>query len=192
MGITELAIISFGLAMDSCTMAICLGMSMKKFEWKNSIIIGFWFGFFQALMPLLGFLLGSTFADFIDKIGHFITFFVLCFIGINMINDDEKEYSVVKSRDFTIKGIIILAIATSIDALAVGVTFSFLQVNMKIAFILIGSITFSLSCLGTKVGNIIVKKLLGKKYEKYISYIGAIILITMGFKVLLEHLQLFN
>ncbi len=190
MSVSEIIIISIGLAMDSCTMAICLGMSNKKFEIKKALIIGFLFGMFQAVMPAIGFLFGNTFARLIAHIDHWISFFVLCFIGINMISESEKKEYTIIENNFSIKRIIILAIATSIDALAVGITFAFLQINMKIAFISIAIITFSLSIIGAKIGNIITKTILGKQYEKYVSQIGGIILIAMGFKILISHLNI--
>lgn len=190
MDIIEIVITSVGLAMDSCTMAICLGISMKKFKIKETLYIGFWFGLFQALMPLIGYLLGNTFAWLIYRIDHWIAFFILSFIGINMIKESTKKTYIVTAKDLSTKGIIILAIATSIDALAVGITFSFLQINMKIAFVSIGIITFILSILGVKIGNTIFQKLLEDKYEKYVSQLGGIILIGIGFKILIEHLTI--
>lgn len=190
MDIIEIIITSIGLAMDSCTMAICLGISMKKFKIKETLYIGFWFGLFQALMPLIGYLLGNTFAWLIYRIDHWIAFFILSFIGINMIKESTKKTYIVTAKDLSTKGIIILAIATSIDALAVGITFSFLQINMKIAFVSIGIITFILSTLGVKIGNTIFQKLLKDKYEKYVSQLGGIILIGIGFKILIEHLAI--
>lgn len=191
MSIIEIILTSIGLAMDSCTMATCLGMSIKKFNLKKAIYIAMWFGLFQALMPLIGYLLGNTFASLIYKVDHWIAFVILNFIGINMIDqNDPKEYTM-RKIDFTTKEIIILAIATSIDALAVGITFSFLQINIKIAFISIGTITFLLSLIGHKIGNIISQKFLQNKYEKHISSLGGLILIGMGFKILVTHLKIF-
>ena len=190
MDIIEIIITSIGLAMDSCTMAICLGISMKKFKIKETLYIGFWFGLFQALMPLIGYLLGNTFAWLIYRIDHWIAFFILSLIGINMIKECTKKTYIVTAKDLSTKGIIILAIATSIDALAVGITFSFLIFLMKIAFVSIGIITFILSTLGVKIGNTIFQKLLKDKYEKYVSQLGGIILIGIGFKILIEHLAI--
>ena len=140
MTISELIFISIGLAMDSCTLATYLGMSSQKLSFKKVIQIGVIFGLFQAIMPLIGYLFGNTFAHFIEKISHWIAFFILAFIGINMIKESEKEVQLFKV--LTIKEISILAIATSIDALAVGITFAFLKIN-----ILLGNIMLILAIL---------------------------------------------
>lgn len=180
MTISELIFISIGLAMDSCTMATYLGMSSQKLSLKKVILIGIIFGAFQAIMPLIGYLVGSTFAHLIEKTSHWIAFFILSFIGINMIKESENEVKLFKV--LTIKEISILAIATSIDALAVGVTFAFLKINILQACISILIITCILSILGAKVGSVIMKKFVNIN-EKSMSKLGGIILILMGLKI---------
>lgn len=182
MGILELILIAIGLAMDAFAVSVCKGLSMKKMEWKKSVIIGLYFGGFQGLMPLIGYVLGIGFEEKIKSIDHWIAFALLAFIGINMIKEafGKKEQTDDKI-DF--KTMIILAIATSIDALAVGVTFAFLDVNILLAISLIGIITFILSIIGVKIGNVF-----GDKYETKAELAGGFILIFLGAKILLEHL----
>lgn len=183
MGIIELIILSIGLAMDALAVAICKGLSMAKMSWKKACIVGAYFGIFQAGMPLIGYLLGINFQSKITHIDHWIAFILLGIIGINMIkeaisNKEDKSNDSVKFKDM-----IILAIATSIDALAVGITFAFLNVDILIAITLIGVITFIISVVGVKIGNIF-----GDKYEKKAELAGGLILILLGLKILLEHL----
>lgn len=184
MGIIELIFIALGLAMDAFAVAICKGLSMKKMEWKKAIIIGLYFGIFQGLMPLIGYILGIGFEESIKNIDHWVAFILLVFIGINMIREafDSKEEADDKV-DF--KTMIILALATSIDALAIGVTFAFLQVNIILAIVLIGIITFFISVLGVKIGNTF-----GDRYEAKAEIAGGGILIILGIKILFEHLGL--
>lgn len=186
MGVVELIILSIGLAMDAFAVAICKGLSMKKMQWKNAIIIGLYFGIFQALMPVIGYLLGINFQNKIANIDHWIAFILLGIIGINMIKESISKENNISTDSIKFKDMIILAIATSIDALAVGITFAFLKVNIIIAIILIGCITFIISVIGVKVGNIF-----GNKYEKKAEFAGGLILIFLGIKILLEHLQIF-
>lgn len=183
MGILELILISIGLAMDAFAVAVCKGLSMKKMEWKKAVIVAFYFGGFQALMPAIGFFLGVSFEELVTKVDHWIAFILLGIIGINMIKEafDKEKETINDSID--IKTMTILAIATSIDALAVGITFAFLKVDLLIAVTLIGVITFALSLIGVKIGN-----KFGDKYERKAELIGGIILILMGLKILLEHL----
>ena len=185
MGIIELIILSVGLAMDAFAVAVCKGLSMSKMKWKNACVIGMYFGGFQALMPLIGFLLGVNFQDKITNVDHWIAFILLVIIGINMLKEAfSKEYE--KQNDsIKFKDMLILAIATSIDALAVGITFAFLKVNIWLAISLIGIITFIISVAGVKIGNIF-----GDKYEKKAEFAGGIILILLGVKILLEHLNI--
>ena len=183
MGGLEILLISIGLAMDAFAVSICKGLSLKTMSWKKAIIVGLYFGFFQALMPLIGYFLGSTFESVVTKVDHWIAFILLGIIGINMIkeafgNDEENQNDKV---DF--KTMIMLAIATSIDALAVGITFAFFKVNMVIATIMIGIVTFAICVIGVKIGN-----KFGDKYERKAEVVGGIILIFMGIKILLEHL----
>lgn len=183
MGIIELIVLSIGLAMDAFAVSICKGLSMPKMKWKNAIIIGLYFGYFQALMPALGYLLGVNFQDRISNIDHWVAFILLAVIGINMIKEAISKDNDVHNDSIKFKDMIILSIATSIDALAVGITFAFLNVNLILAISLIGVITFIISVLGVKVGNIF-----GDKYEKKAEFAGGIILILLGIKILLEHL----
>lgn len=183
----NILIISIGLAMDSCTMAICLGISSKKIKIKNIISIGIIFGFFQAIMPLIGYLFGSTFAHLIEKINHWLALFILSFIGINMIKESQKTEDVHNFSILTLKEICILGIATSIDALAVGVTFAFLNINIILASITIFITTCCISIIGAKAGNFITQKIKNIN-EKSMNMIGGTILILMGIKILIEHL----
>ena len=183
MGIIELIVLSIGLAMDAFAVSICKGLSMPRMKWKNAIIIGAYFGYFQALMPALGYLLGFNFQDRISNIDHWVAFILLGVIGINMIKEAISKDNDVHNESVKFKEMIVLAIATSIDALAVGITFAFLNVNLILAISLIGIITFIISVLGVKVGNIF-----GDKYEKKAEFMGGIILILLGIKILLEHL----
>ncbi len=183
MGIIELIVLSIGLAMDAFAVSICKGLSMPRMKWKNAIIIGAYFGYFQALMPALGYLLGFNFQDRISNIDHWVAFILLGVIGINMIKEAVSKDNDVHNDSVKFKDMIVLAIATSIDALAVGITFAFLNVNLILAISLIGIITFIISVLGVKVGNIF-----GDKYEKKAEFMGGIILILLGIKILLEHL----
>ena len=184
MGLVEIILIAVSLAMDAFAVSICKGLSMKKRDWKKAIIIALYFGLFQGGMPLIGYLLGVGFEESIKFIDHWIAFGLLAFIGGNMIKealskneDDEVDDKV----DF--KTMIVLAIATSIDALAIGVTFAFLNVNIVLAVSLIAAITFVISCIGVKLGNVF-----GDKYEKKAELAGGIVLILIGLKILLEHL----
>ena len=183
MGIVEMLLISIGLAMDAFAVSICKGISMKKMDWKKAIIIGIWFGVFQASMPIIGYFLGMTFEEIIISIDHWIAFVLLSFIGIKMIKETFNKDSESCNDDTSFKSMLILAIATSIDALAVGVTFAFLNVNIILAVSLIAIITFVISCIGVKLGNVF-----GDKYEKKAELTGGIVLILIGLKILLEHL----
>ena len=183
MGVVELLLLSIGLAMDAFAVSVCKGISMKKMNWKKAIIIGLYFGGFQALMPTIGYFLGSAFQSLITSIDHWIAFILLGIIGGGMIKEafeDDKENV---NDDVGFKTMIILAIATSIDALAVGITFAFLNVNLILAVSLIGIITFIISVIGTKIGN-----RFGDKYERKAEIVGGIILIFLGIKILLEHI----
>lgn len=183
MGIIEIFFLGIGLAMDAFAVSICKGLSMKKMEWKKAIIIALYFGGFQALMPVVGYLLGVGFEEKIASIDHWIAFGLLSIIGINMIREalSKKEEGQDDNVDF--KTMIVLAVATSIDALAVGVTFAFLKVNILFAVFIIGVVTFIISICGVKIGNVF-----GDKYESKAEITGGIILILLGIKILLEHL----
>ena len=183
MGLVELIILSVGLAMDAFAVSICKGLAMKKMKWKNAIIIGLYFGIFQAIMPLIGYLLGVRFQSAITSIDHWIAFVLLVGIGANMIREAMSKEKEEASDSIKVKDMLILAIATSIDALAIGITFAFLEVNITLAVSLIGIITFIISVIGVKIGNIF-----GDKYEKKAELAGGIILIGLGIKILIEHL----
>lgn len=182
MGTIELLFLSIGLAMDAFTVSICKGISMQKMDWKKACIIGLWFGGFQALMPLIGYFLGTTFENLIISVDHWIAFLLLGYIGGKMIKDafSKKEE---KDDDVGFKTMFVLAVATSIDALAVGITFAFFDVNMFVAIPMIGITSFILPLFGTKIGN-----KFGDKYERKAELAGGIILILLGLKILVEHL----
>lgn len=187
MSLLTLFITAVGLSMDAFAVAICKGLAMKKLSWKKALIIGLWFGGFQALMPTIGYLLGTRFESYVTAIDHWIAFVLLVLIGANMVKESfsREEESSNDSVDF--KTMFLLAIATSIDALAVGVTYAFLQVRIVPAVSFIGIITFTLSIVGVKIGNVF-----GLKYKSKAELTGGIILIVMGIKILLEHLGLLN
>lgn len=183
MGLLELFILAVGLSMDAFAVSVCKGLAMKQITFKKAAIVGAWFGGFQALMPLIGWLLGSQFKSYITAIDHWIAFVLLLIIGANMIKEsfDKSEESANASLGFKI--MVMLAIATSIDALAVGVTFAFLEVNIWWAISFIGCVTFILSAVGVKAGSVF-----GVKYKSKAELAGGIILILIGTKILLEHL----
>ncbi len=187
MGILELLILAIGLSMDAFAVSVCKGLALKKLELKNMAIVGLWFGGFQALMPSIGYFLGVQFKNQITAIDHWIAFVLLGIIGANMIKeacskDDEEEVK----ANLDVKTMFMLAIATSIDALAVGITFAFLSVNLVHAVTFIGITTFILSAVGVGIGNIF-----GTKYKAKAEITGGIILILLGIKILLEHLGIF-
>ena len=182
----EILLISIGLAMDAFAVSICKGICMKKIDIRKCLIIGLYFGLFQALMPTIGYFLGTSFRSIVIEIDHYLAFILLSIIGINMIKDVflNKESKSNDSIDF--KTMIILAIATSIDALAIGITFSFFEVNLLLAVSSIGIITFILSFIGVFLGY-----KCGSKYEKSSKILGGSILIILGIKILIEHLNVF-
>lgn len=187
MTLFEIMLIAVGLAMDAFAVSICKGLSMKKLKLKSVIIVGAYFGIFQAIMPLSGYLLGTTFSDLVISIDHWIAFILLSVIGGKMIKDsfnteeDNEENDKIDAKNMTI-----LAIATSIDALAVGITFAFFQINIIKSVLIIGAITFVLSAIGVIIG-----KKLGYKIRGKAEILGGSILILIGLKILLEHLGIF-
>ncbi len=185
MSLFELFLIAVGLSMDAFAVSICKGLSMGKMNFKHALIIGLYFGGFQALMPFIGYVLGARFQNAITAYDHWIAFVLLAVIGGNMIKEalDADEDSCDASVAF--KDMLVLAIATSIDALAVGVTFAFLQVNIIPAVSFIGIITFLLSIAGVKAGNVF-----GCRYKSKAEFAGGFILIAIGLKILAEHLFL--
>lgn len=185
MNLAEISLIAIGLAMDAFAVAICKGLSMKKIKLKYIIKIALYFGLFQGVMPALGYFLGNSFEVFVSKIDHWIAFLLLGIIGGNMIKEAFCKCNEEVNDKLDFKTMLPLAVATSIDALTVGITFAFLKVNILISCLMIGVITFILSMIGVKMGN-----KFGDKYEKKAEFIGGIILIVMGTKILLEHLSI--
>jgi len=179
----ELIIIAVGVSMDAFAVAICKGLSMSKMSYKSAIITGCFFGGFQGIMPFIGYILGSQFKDYIVAIDHWIAFVLLSAIGINMIKEAKHEHCPVDHYSFCFKSMLILAVATSIDALAIGITLAVLDVNIVTSVITIGIITFIFSFIGVRIGNI-----LGAKWKSKAELVGGSILIAMGAKILLEHL----
>ena len=185
MGILELSLIGIGLAMDAFAVSICKGLNMRKINYVYGIITALFFGVFQAVMPLIGFFLGRQFSTYITIVDHWITFILLAFIGGKMIYEALSEDSECETcgSGIDIKELFLLAIATSIDALAVGVTFAFLDVSIFSSVLLIGVITFVISFIGVIIGNIF-----GSKYKEKAEIFGGVILILIGLKILLEAL----
>ncbi len=182
MSLTELFIIAVGLSMDAFAVSVCKGLSMQKMCWKSGLIIGLYFGGFQAGMPLIGYILGSQFKDAITSFDHWIAFILLAVIGGNMIHESMSREVECVDCSLAFGNMVMLAVATSIDALAVGVTFAFLKVQIVPAVSFIGVITFVLSVIGVKVGNVF-----GIKYKAKAELAGGVILVLMGIKILLEH-----
>jgi putative Mn2+ efflux pump MntP len=183
-GFWEIIGIAVGLSMDACAVSITLGLSVKKPKIIEIIIPGVYFGFFQALMPLIGYLAGNNFAKKIQHLDHWIVFVLLGFIGGNMIRDSlSKEKEELHENPFQFIKMLLLAIATSIDALAVGITFAFFELNIFIAVLIIGLTTFCLSIIGVKVGH-----LFGAKFKAKAEFAGGAVLVLLGIKILIEHL----
>ncbi len=182
MSFFELFILAVGLSMDAFAVSVCKGLAMDKITIKKSCIVGLWFGGFQALMPLIGYLLGSTFAEFIEAFSAWIAFGLLALIGGNMIKEALSKDEEKADDSLAFKAMLMLAIATSIDALVVGITFAALQVSIIPAVSLIGVTTFALSAVGVKVGNVF-----GVKYKSKAELAGGVVLILLGVKILLEH-----
>lgn len=185
MSLLTLFITAVGLSMDAFAVSICKGLAMKKLSLKKACIVGLWFGGFQALMPLTGYLLGSRFEQYVTSIDHWIAFALLTLIGLSMIREALSKEKDTANDSLDIKTMFLLAIATSIDALAVGVTYAFLKVDIVPAVCFIGIITFLLSAVGVKVGNVF-----GTRYKAKAEIFGGIILIAMGIRILVEHLGL--
>ena len=185
MNFFEIIFISIGVSMDAFTVATCKGLSMRKMDWKKALVIAFYFGVFQCLMPILGFVLSSKFKDKIEYIDHWIVFILLIAIGINMIKELYEDNEDRKNDDISFKNMISLSIATSIDAMAVGITWTLLRINIVMSSICIGIITFICSFIGVKIGNNF-----GNKFEKKAGLCGGLILILLGLKILFEHLNI--
>ena len=169
--------------MDAFAVSICKGLSICKVRPKNAFSVALWFGGFQALMPVLGYSLGVSFADFVSTVDHWIAFVLLAIIGGKMLKESfEKDDSCEVDPDFSFKTMFAMAVATSIDALAVGVSFAFLKVNIWIAVLLIGLTTGALSAMGIYLGNVF-----GSRYKSKAEFVGGFILVVMGLKILLDH-----
>ena len=191
MGIIELLLLAVGLSMDAFAVSICKGLAMPKASIKGCVICGIWFGGFQALMPIIGYLLGSRFEKYIDAIAPWVAFILLALIGFNMIREALSKEEEKAEAGLDIRTMFLMAVATSIDALAVGITFAMVPVsiiastalmNALLAAVIIGITTFGFSFVGVKVGN-----LFGIKYKSKAEFIGGLILIMLGIKILLEH-----
>ena len=184
MGFFELLLLAVGLSMDAFAVSICKGLSMCRAGIKEGAVCGAWFGGFQALMPLIGYFLGTLFAQAIEAFDHWIAFGLLAVIGINMLKEAFSKEEESCGCDLSVKTMFVMAVATSIDALAVGVSLAMAgDVNIFTAVILIGVVTFALSFAGVKIGNVF-----GSRYEKKAQIAGGVILILLGVKILLEHL----
>jgi putative Mn2+ efflux pump MntP len=188
MGFGELALLALGVSMDAFAVSICKGLGVKKAGLKEMSTCGIWFGGFQALMPLVGYFLGALFYDAISTFDHWIAFALLALIGANMLREalskEEGCECCENSNDMSMKTMFVMAVATSIDALAVGISLAMAQgVNIWLAIALIGIVTFAMCCLGVKIGSIF-----GSKFEKKAQIAGGAILILLGIKILLEHL----
>ena len=185
MGFGELMLLAVGVSMDAFAVSICKGLAMKKATLKAGLTCGVWFGGFQALMPLIGFFLGTLFADAIQSIDHWVAFVLLGFIGINMLKEAfSKDCCETTSADLSVKTMFVMAVATSIDALAVGISLAMAgDVNIWSAIALIGGFTCAFCTAGVKIGNIF-----GSRFENKAQIAGGVILILLGSKILLEHL----
>lgn len=183
MGIIGLISLAIGLSMDAFAVSICKGLALHKAKLKNMVVVGLWFGFFQGLMPAIGYLLGSRFSSKISAVDHWIAFILLCLIGVNMIKEAVSGGEESADSNLSFRAMLPLAIATSIDALAVGVTLAFLDVDLLFSIFTIGIITFLISAIGVKIGNVF-----GIKYKSKAELTGGGILIILGIKTLVEHL----
>ena len=183
MSVFELFMTAVGLAMDAFAVSVCKGLSLGKIKWKHMCIAGLWFGGFQGLMPVIGYILGSFFSVFINKYSHWVAFILLLIIGGNMLKEALTKEEEEVDASMTVKTMCMLAIATSIDALAVGVTFACVKVSIVWAVLFISVITFALSAIGVKVGSIF-----GMKYKSKAEFFGGMVLIIIGLKILLQGL----
>ena len=190
MGLFELFLIAVGLSMDAFAVAVCKGLCMRKMRYGQAVVIAVFFGGFQALMPLIGWMLGRQFEKYITSIDHWIAFVLLALIGGNMIREalgKEEESECAADDRLDIRELFLMAIATSIDALAVGITFAFLQVSIGPAVAFIGCTTFILAFAGVCIG-----KVFGARYKSKAEFLGGVILILIGLKILLEHLGILS
>lgn len=191
MGFFEILMIGIGLSMDAFAASVCKGLCMRRATAKNILTIGIFFGSFQAIMPLIGYFLGKQFEEYIVSVDHWIAFALLTFIGgkmiLDVISDKDADSCDISDKNLNLREISVLAVATSIDALAVGISFAFLKVEIESAVIAIGVTTFLLSSLGVVIGN-----KFGSKYKNKATLAGGIILILIGTKILLEHLGILS
>lgn len=189
MELGALLLLALGVSMDAFAVSICKGLAMKKATLKAGLTCGLWFGGFQALMPLIGYLLGSLFADAIQAVDHWVAFVLLAIIGVNMLKEALESDGCCdcdQDADLSVKTMFVMAVATSIDALAVGISLAMAgNVNILAAVALIGTFTCVMSTVGVKVGNVF-----GARFEKKAQLAGGLILILLGLKILLEHLGL--
>ena len=185
MGLLELFLIGVGLSMDAFAVSICKGLGMEKLRWRQGLLVGVFFGGFQALMPLIGWLLGRQFEKYITSVDHWIAFILLGYIGGKMIWDAFHSEEETCPASFRLRELTMLAAATSIDALAVGITFAFLRVNIWLAVAIIGVCTFVISAAGVKIGNVF-----GARFKSKAELLGGVVLVLIGAKILLEHLGL--
>lgn len=184
MTLFEIILVGVGLSMDAFAVSICKGLSMKKLKWKNAVIVGAYFGLFQAIMPLSGYLLGTTFSDLVISIDHWIAFILLAVIGGKMLKEAYSNNEEDENDKLDFKTMVVLAIATSIDALAIGITFAFFEINIIKAISIIGFLTFTISAIGVIIGN-----KFGHKFQGKAEIVGGAILILIGLKILVEHLM---
>lgn len=187
MQLWELFLIAVGLSMDAFAVAICKGLSVPRATPRHALTVGLYFGGFQALMPFLGYLLGAGFKDAISAYDHWVAFILLALIGGNMIRESREDEEESLDASLSFRSMVLLAIATSIDALAVGVTLAFLDVPILSSVCFIGVVTFCLSLVGVKAGNVF-----GCKYKSKAEFVGGLVLILIGLKILLEHMGVIN
>ncbi|MDD7288693.1 MAG: manganese efflux pump MntP family protein [Clostridiales bacterium] len=186
MGFWELLLLAVGLSMDAFAVSICKGLAMDRVTLKKACIPGLWFGGFQGAMPLLGWLLGSRFTSYITSVDHWIAFVLLGILGFNMLREAKNGEAEEADASLGFRVMLAMAVATSIDALAVGITFAFLEVNILPAVSFIALVTFLFSAVGVKIGS-----LFGTRFKAKAEALGGIILILLGVKILLEHLGVF-
>ena len=188
MTVIELILISIGLAADAFAVSVCKGLSVGRAKARHYFLIGLWFGGFQALMPLVGYYLGSALEKYVTAVDHWIAFVLLLAIGLNMIKESMSEDEDSENASFSVKTMFLMAAATSIDALAVGITFALLPgIKITAAVLFIGVVTFIFSAAGVRIGNVF-----GAKYKSKAELAGGVILILIGVKILLEHLEIIN
>ena len=183
MSLIELFLLALGLSMDAFAVSVCKGLSVRALKLRHALLCGVWFGGFQALMPLVGWLLGIRFQSLITNVDHWVAFILLAVIGVNMLREAGDAESVETAGDFSPKTMLAMAVATSIDALAVGVTFAFLDVNIVPAVSFIGVVTFLCAAAGVKIGQVF-----GLRFKAGAERLGGIVLIAIGIKILIEHL----